>query len=187
MDYVPFRFQQMCSCQLGNAVAGCHFAYYVGASYNVMVGACGAVPTLGGSEVSTMQSLGGALVALCASLLTEAGLRDHCDGFEPLQVSATTLCRPELPTGESGPQQTPDSAQHLIADRVQECAAPVAFPTEAKVREKAKRKQEKLEGREKVVQRRKKILEEHHDDCGEDLSSLAGFADPSDYNTDEKL
>ncbi len=55
------------------------------------------------------------------------------------------------------------------------------------MREKAKKKQEQLEGREKVVQRRKKILEDHHDDCGEDLTSLTGFADPCDYNTDEEL
>ncbi len=32
LDYVPFRFQQMCSCQLGDTVPGCHYTYYVGAA-----------------------------------------------------------------------------------------------------------------------------------------------------------
>ena len=48
----------------------------------------------------------------------------------------------------------------------------VAFPTDSKMREKARRKAEKEQGIERVVKKTKKIVEEHYDDCGDDLSSL---------------
>ena len=47
-----------------------------------------------------------------------------------------------------------------------------AFPTDAKVREKERRKKLKEQGIEQTVQKRKKVVEEHYDDCGDDLSSL---------------
>ena len=51
-----------------------------------------------------------------------------------------------------------------------------AYPTDAKEREKARRKQQKESGNEHVVKKRRKIMEDHHDDCGEDLSSITDLA-----------
>ena len=47
-------------------------------------------------------------------------------------------------------------------------------------REKHRRKQQKEAGREHVVQKRKKFVEDHHDDCGEDMSSLNNDNMPED-------
>ena len=100
------------------------------------------------------------------------------------QVTAPTLCHTNSIMGLV-PQQTPDSA--LAPGRVQSHSAHAeltnelttaqptdqyAFPTDAKEREKAHRKADKEQGIEKVVKKRKKIMEDHHDDCGDDLSSL---------------
>jgi hypothetical protein len=48
----------------------------------------------------------------------------------------------------------------------------IAYPTDAKEREKARRQADKEAGVERVVQKRKKVIEDHYDDCGDDLSSL---------------
>jgi hypothetical protein len=48
----------------------------------------------------------------------------------------------------------------------------VAYPTDAKEREKARRQANKEAGVETVVRKRKKVMEDHYDDCGDDLSSL---------------
>ena len=45
-----------------------------------------------------------------------------------------------------------------------------AYPTDAKQREKARRKRQKESGHEHVVKKRHKIVEEHYDDCGDDTS-----------------
>ena len=46
------------------------------------------------------------------------------------------------------------------------------YPTNAKEKEKTQRKADKEKGSERVVKKKQKICEDHHDDCGEDLSSL---------------
>ena len=46
------------------------------------------------------------------------------------------------------------------------------YPTDAKEREKAQRKKLKAEGKEHQAKKRKKVVEDHYDDCGDDLSSL---------------
>jgi len=48
----------------------------------------------------------------------------------------------------------------------------LAYPTDAKELEKAKRKREKEAGIVRVVKKKFKVVEDHHDDCGTDLSSL---------------
>jgi hypothetical protein len=48
-----------------------------------------------------------------------------------------------------------------------------SYPTEAKEREKTRRKERQERGEEIVVKKRKKVVENHYDDCGDDLSSLA--------------
>ena len=48
----------------------------------------------------------------------------------------------------------------------------VAFPTDSKERRKAREKEAKEAGTPLEVKKIKKFVEEHYDDCGEDLSSL---------------
>ena len=60
-----------------------------------------------------------------------------------------------------------------------------AFPTDATQREKDRRKKQKEAGKGHKVIKKKKIAEDHHDDCGEDLTSLkdddlVGLAYPDD-------
>ena len=49
------------------------------------------------------------------------------------------------------------------------------LPTEAKEREKEQKKALKEAGTPHVPQKKPKIIEEHYNDCGEDLSSLKGI------------
>ena len=63
---------------------------------------------------------------------------------------------------------------------------------DAKVREKERRQAEKDAGIERIVTKRKKIMEDHRDDCGEHLSSLhdgttSALTCPCDYDTDDAL
>ena len=115
-------------------------------------------------------------------------------------------------------QQAPDSAHTLVAERAGAHSAHTtiaerdsaliaeragahsahstpsteAFPTDSKEREKNRRKQQKAAGVEHVVKKRKKVMEDHHDDCGEDLSSLfdktsSALCYPCNYDTDDAL
>ena len=51
-------------------------------------------------------------------------------------------------------------------------AADAAYPTDATERERERRKAEKEAGVERTVVKRQKIVEDHHDDCGDCLDSL---------------
>ena len=51
-----------------------------------------------------------------------------------------------------------------------------AFLTDQKEREKLRKEALKAQGIEPVVKKVKKVVEDHHDDCGEDLSGLPGFS-----------
>ena len=46
------------------------------------------------------------------------------------------------------------------------------YPTEARERQKAKEKRAKEAGKEVPVRKKHKVVEEHYDDCGDDISSL---------------
>ena len=66
------------------------------------------------------------------------------------------------------------------------------YPTDAKERDKNCRKEEKAQGIEKKVDKRKKLMEDHHDDCDDNLSSLnipegPDVALPCAYDTDDAL
>ena len=71
--------------------------------------------------------------------------------------------------------------------------AQAAYPTDSKAREKAKKKADKEAGIERPVVKRKKIMEDHYDDCGDDMSSLhddeatVGFASRQCYDFDDVL
>ena len=64
---------------------------------------------------------------------------------------------------------------------------------DAKEREKARRMHEKDNGLERVVQKRKKIMEYHYDDCGLTFSSLHDITEsvalifPCDFDTEDEL
>ena len=75
-----------------------------------------------------------------------------------------------------------------------------AYPTDAKERERNRKNAIKAAGGEIKVKKTKKIVEDHYDDCGDDLSSLelsssdtvnilSGFdwKEPCDFDTDEEL
>ncbi|CAE7041822.1 unnamed protein product, partial [Symbiodinium sp. KB8] len=47
------------------------------------------------------------------------------------------------------------------------------FPTESKIMQKQRRKDDQAQGIVSVPKRKRKIVEQHFDDCGEDLSSLS--------------
>ena len=47
-----------------------------------------------------------------------------------------------------------------------------AFPTEGRMRQKEKEKQRKEAGLEPVVRKKTFVVEDHFDDCGQDLSGL---------------
>ena len=59
MAQAPFRLHQTCSCKMGNPVPGCHFTYYVGADYAVLLEPCVEIPTLGASAEASIRALGG--------------------------------------------------------------------------------------------------------------------------------
>ena len=61
-----------------------------------------------------------------------------------------------------GPQQHPDSLTTTAK----------VFPTEAKERERERRKAAKAAGTKHEVKKRTVHVEEHYDDCGEDMRSL---------------
>ena len=71
---------------------------------------------------------------------------------------------------------------------------PAAYPTDGRERQKKKEKADKEQGIEKVVKKKDKIVEDHHDDCGECLDSIVtsldaeeshfAFDQPDDWNYD---
>jgi len=108
-----------------------------------------------------------------------------------LHTAANALRR--LSSEGEGPKQIPDSASHTLSGKVLSEEPQEAYPIDAKEGEKARRKHEKDSGIERVVQKRKKIMEYHHDDYGEDLSSLhdkyesVALTFPCDFDTEDEL
>ena len=161
----------------------------IGATPEIPMSPCAEVPTYCATPESLQLSLGAFLasIASTASLVAGADFRQgsvYQSGLA-LRPSATAMLTREgelrthtdrnqsLAPAEA--QRTPNSAQSCQHNNLEQ---PVpdsmqgTFPTDAKVREKQRRQKEKEAGREHVVKKRKKIMEDHHDDCGEDLSSL---------------
>ena len=86
----------------------------------------------------------------------------------------TTSTSPLIPSGSSvgsvGSGNPPDSDARACAD-----APPgieKAYPTEGRERQKAKEKAQKESGEEVVSKKRKQNVEQHFDDCGNDLASI---------------
>ena len=129
------------------------------------------------------------------SLHTAAG-EDRAAGGQLNEV--TSSWRDQLP--DAGAQQPPDSlgsigsitthanftgrsssrarTRQAILDHVLQHA----FPTDSRERQKAKEKADKEAGIERVVKKKFKVVEDHFDDCGEDLNSIC-----KDVDADENI
>ena len=154
----PFKFCQTCSCRTGNKVAGCHLTCFVGCSSALRTEPCAEIPTLSATTQASLESFGGTICNLTASLYLVGKKTGDClqveakglkptEELSPVLATAQTLCR-STPSGVE-PQQAPDSALHTaLAQRIKpdsmaHSKTEVAYPTDAKEREKAKRKEEK--------------------------------------------
>ncbi len=151
LPQAPFKFSQTCSCQMGDGAPGCHFTCYVGNTQHNKFGACQAVPTPTASPDAVQLGLSGTIHTLCAVLLAAVngvGLVERASiGRSSTTSPAVTthpLCANHLSSADEGSQQTPGSAQ-----------TPTAYPTDAKEREKARKKQDKEDGIERTVKKRK--------------------------------
>ena len=220
MSGVPFRFYQTCSCKTGNTVPGCRLTCYVGCSRSLYLFPCNELPTICATSQASVESLGGTFHHILAVLLAghgDSGLVPSSPASSPqlLCRQHVGMCPSDRCSNMCWSQQTPDSAQHTQRGgegRTTETATPPqnhiqgesrtteplepppvpTYPTDAKVREKNRRKAQKEAGQEHVVQKRKKIMEDHHDDCGTDISSLhekdtTNLVFPCDFDTDDQL
>ena len=175
-------FTKTCVCRLGSTAPGFHFTMLLGKSYGSAgdFGICEHVPSSGCQQLVMQRCLSDCVLTL-SSILPGS-----------LSASAATLgstheCeRRSVP----GSQRTPDSEPltvHPEPAQVQKdtCsgsniaeAAPdkdkdvSAFPTASKEKERNRRNKMKAEGQEIVVKKKKFKVEDHYDDCGDDLSSL---------------
>ncbi|CAE7203568.1 RE1 [Symbiodinium sp. CCMP2592] len=63
-----------------------------------------------------------------------------------------------------------------------------SFPTDTKIAQKLRKQAEKAKGVEALTKRRRKPVEQHFDDCGEDLTSLSALAveDPIAFTSDSE-
>ena len=71
---------------------------------------------------------------------------------------------------QNGPE--PDGNNLLLADNHVSDNKQIAFPTEARERHKAREKRAKETGVTLKIQKRKKFVENHVDECGDDISSI---------------
>ena len=138
-----FRFHQTCCCQCGvtSRTAGCHLRYYVGSTDpQLQVGACAEVPMAQPGRVLLIQGLEDILSFVLGKVSLPA---NHSLSSDPPRTSSR------------GAQRVPDSIQHsdsVTADA--SLSASQAFPTDAKEREKAKKKRLQELGVEITVKKR---------------------------------
>ena len=183
------KFQQTCSCQLGDPVPGCHFTYYIANNYCMNVTPCGEVPTLAATEEHVEQSLVTAINHLIMPCAQHLRFQDTDAETHGVGVERREFCRPlpkipGYPVLGPGLQRTPDSLNHTeISSRSSSRrrgggrqtpeANNQAFPTDAKEREKHRKAAIKAAGGTITVKKKFKIVEDHHDDCGDDRSIIS--------------
>ena len=181
----PFVFHRTCACRQGAAVPDLHLTLYVGSTFPCSVNPCTAVPHVMTMGPNAQLSLGGAMLSLSAAV---PSLRTR-----PLRQSPTVLPAAGTATGScdtppqtlfgaltGGPQRTPDSVVPLHSfegirqDKIDHSIPPPppAYPTDAKEKERNRRNELKAKGITIQVKKRKFCVEDHHDDCGDCLSSL---------------
>ena len=190
-----------------------HLTLFTGSSINVEEKqGCGHVPTPGCSALASKRTFGGILLSL-ATAVSRSGWAfattpvafqsPSVAGRLPAGVS-TALLPPRTGTSADDPaagsQQAPDSrllAQQIggshCAEADQHNSSPsntkstaAAYPTDSKEKERNRRNKMKAEGQEVVVKKKKFHIEDHFDDCGEDLSSLGPDSEYTDVATDAR-
>ena len=131
---------------------------------------------------------------LCDSPALTCGSSDDSRSRQPPDSLVTSEAR-ELPGKDAAPihkELNPGSDDSTGQGKTQKCIAKLqlhaetheaeqAFPTEEREAAKERKKKDKEAGIERTVRKRKKIVEDHFDDCGEDLSSIVPDVD-SYYN-----
>ena len=179
LENIPFKFKQTCSCKMGDPVPGCHFMCYVGTTYEFLCETCQEVPTPTACPETLGRSLGGMLATL-------ASFPDkYSSSISPTSVDITATVRSHSRLSDGSQrnisdrlQRTPDSLnkreslnlKDSLNKKTSQESPQQAFPTDAKERERERRKAQKEAGHEHVVKKKKKIVEDHFDDCGDDLS-----------------
>ena len=102
----------------------------------------------------------------------------HCMSCEGASfVSVPNRERPVLCTTEAPPlPYAPNSSVNVVSS-AQAFAEPpeqqASFPTDQKIQQKQQRQELHAQGHSVHTRKRKKVVEQHFDDCGDDLSSLA--------------
>ena len=84
--------------------------------------------------------------------------------------SASATLQDESSEAQNGPESDWDQTTHT--DNPVSGEKQVAYPTEARERQKAREKRAKETGVTSKVQKRRKFVEDHYDDCGDDISSI---------------
>ena len=161
-----FRFHQTCSCKCGATArtAGCHLRYYVGSTDpSLQVAACAEVPMAQPSQTILTQGLEDVLSFVLGGVSLPT---NHSPSSDPLRTSSRRA------------QRVPDSFKSSSSSHVSaSLQVSQAYPTDAKEREKAKKKRLQELGVEVTVKKRQKVCQDHYDDCGDDISSLKLPAD----------
>ena len=181
-------FHLTCGCQHGQPE--CHTPYFVGTTSSVKFSHCSHVPTAEPTKEAKERGLAAVAGAVLKSLgtSTETSMLSVASRHHDTVAAGESL---PYPLSEDGAQQIPNSSTTRSSEEVDQdanahtediqqitltaqeaTASTKCYPTDAKEREKNKLKAEKAAGIERVVKKRKKIVEDHWDDCGDDMTSL---------------
>ena len=89
--------------------------------------------------------------------------------------SAQQLPSTPFRPASSAEQQAPVNDDQCVQEPLHPDEADACFPTDQKLQQRERAKARQAQGLEpQPSQKRKKVVEQHFDDCGEDLSSLTG-------------
>ena len=151
---------QTCSCQTGLPNQGCHFTQYVGTTFlENMPQGCQEIPTFGASSASTYVAFKSFISWLLLGDKVTSHVASTCtSGHPPSSVKQSCLAQRGEPhkvpnsVGLAGADGNSDHDDHS-QEQPRE-ADEIAFPTEAKILEKAKKKANKEKGIDHVVKKR---------------------------------
>ena len=169
-----FYMFRTCSCKMGDGAPGCHFPYYIGNTTTWQPESCGHVPTVLASAEAIERALSGMYMHLASTMTGSSGTSSPTS---PHRICPSGVVGPMSPTS-SGVQRTPNSLNIITELPLNSSAPAPAFPTDAKEREKERKKRLQEQGIEVKVKKKTKVVEDHYDDCGEDLSCLL-YTSPS--------
>ena len=200
----PFQLEGLCSCRFAEDGKEMHSWYYVGTSFPLPLNGLGQWdkgncekpamrPSYAHTALGVKQGLCG-IIRYASHVLKERsdrhlpklGCTEDEDGSVhgqlPRHVAAPLVHGGCSPTVGGASADTRLAVTVPLQDRV--ASAPdqgpsdtdvkQAYPTDSKERENERRRRLKEEGQEVVTKKQKVHVEDHYDDCGEDLSSLVG-------------